>query len=210
MQEEEEEAKRDEFEVKYNFRYEEPDQEFIKQYPRTVAESIRKPDNRRKEARERRKRRKDEEKREREEEIRQIKAIQKAEAEKKLKKLRQMAADDDDIPFDIDDLKKDFDPNEHDRKMKYFEEEEAEPRPTTSDGKKKKSTLEFRYRKVEPCDYGLDTAEILNTDDRKLNAWVSIKKVTAYRPSNEDRRDQQIYEKKAKNVNKKKNIFGSM
>jgi hypothetical protein len=122
-----------------------------------------------------------------------------------------MAADEDDIPFDVDDLQKDFDPDEHDRMMKRFEnEEQSESKPTTSKEGKKKSTLEFRYRKVEPCDYGLDTSEILNTDDRKLNAWVSIKKITAYKPSSEDRKEQQIYQKKAKNVEKKKKLFASM
>lgn len=184
-----------------------------------MAESLRRPDNRRKEARERRNQRKEEEKKERDEEIRQIKAIQKAEMEKKLHKLKQMAGDDEDVPFDLEDLQKDFDPEEHDRKMKHFDDEEGqdeeieEPtKPTTSSESKKKSKseLEFRYRKVEPGNYGLSTEEILNLDDRQLNAWVSMKKVTAYRSRNQEHNEQEEYNRKAQNVEKKKKVFASM
>jgi protein KRI1 len=128
--------------------------------------------------------------------------------EKKLKKLREIA-EDEDVPFDLDDLKKDFDPEEHDRKMKHFkeeeEEEETEEKPTTSKG-----LLKFRYRQVEPNDFGLSTDEILNSEDKQLNAWVSMKKVTAYRGRDEDLADKHVYERKAQNTEKKKKLFESV
>ena len=51
----------EEFEVKYNFRFQEPDPEFIKRYPRTMADTIKKKDTSRKKKREDAKARKEEE-----------------------------------------------------------------------------------------------------------------------------------------------------
>ncbi|VDM94594.1 unnamed protein product [Onchocerca ochengi] len=118
VEKDEEELEREnEFERKYNFRYEEPNQDFIKHYPRVVKQSLRKKDERRKQRRDAYKERKKLEKQARKDEIKELKALKKKEIEEKLKKLKELAGDDD-LPLNIDDLEADFDPTTYDKRMK--------------------------------------------------------------------------------------------
>ncbi|KAL3994833.1 KRI1-like C-terminal family protein [Acanthocheilonema viteae] len=301
VEEDEEELEREnEFERKYNFRYEEPDQDFIKYYPRTIKQSLRKKDERRKQKRVEYKERKKLEKQARKDGIKELRALKKKEIEEKLKKLKKLAGDDS-LPLNVDDLEADFDPTAYDKRMKevfnsqYYEKtmEENEGKPVFSDTsdvstddsdydtfevdkeRKEKETgnvsnddgacdlekkpsrkkrkrnsrfleavlkkkplfnpeeksfeeyfneyyaleyediigdgliTKFKYRSVPANDFGITIDELLNADDRQLNAWASLKKATAYRSEAEELYDIKAYKKKALNVLKKKKIFST-
>ncbi|CAI5440627.1 unnamed protein product [Caenorhabditis angaria] len=318
-----------EYERKFNFRFEDPDQEFIKSYPRTVQESMRTENSQRKEKRNEKEERKKKEKEEKKKELRELQKMKKSEIEQKLEKLKKAAGCD--IPISLDELNADFDPKEFDRKMKeifneeYYgeieevKEDEMMEKPIFSDfeedsdyedydkmdvdeikkqsqeekeeedsedgetsekpqksgidvkkngkfdmvaaaqkamkkdsdenrRKKKKNVLKealakkkprfdpkektfeqyfneyyaldyediigdqitrFKYREVEPNDFGLTTDEILDADERQLNAWASLKKVTAYRSSQEEHFDKNAYKRKAADKAKKSRIFAT-
>lgn len=128
------EDKQTEFEHKYNFRFEEPDQEFIKRYPRTIENSVRRTDERRKVKRVEVRERKEKEKEEKFKEIEMLKALKKKEIDEKIEKLKIVTGDDALNINDID-LEGDFDPDEYDKKMQsifnnqYYQIDEGEEKP---------------------------------------------------------------------------------
>ncbi|EDW94259.1 protein KRI1 homolog [Drosophila yakuba] len=133
-EDEQELEKQAEFEHKYNFRFEEPDADFIKRYPRTIEQSLRRTDDKRKEKRKELKERKDQEKQQKMKELELIKEMKRKEIDEKIRKLKAVTGNDE-LGFRDDELEEDFDPAAHDRRMQelfddeYYNVDEGEEKP---------------------------------------------------------------------------------
>ncbi|XP_059204819.1 protein KRI1 homolog [Centropristis striata] len=129
--------RQDDFERSYNFRFEEPDGERLKTYPRNIATSVRSKDDRRKRKREEVKDRKDKEKEQKREQLKQLKNLKRNEIMEKLKRLQELTGNEQ-LAFSQADLEGEFDPGQHDQLMqKFFGDEyyggEEEEKPQFDD-----------------------------------------------------------------------------
>uniref|UniRef100_A0A3P8TCS3 Protein KRI1 homolog n=1 Tax=Amphiprion percula TaxID=161767 RepID=A0A3P8TCS3_AMPPE len=115
--------RQEDFERSYNFRFEEPDSQQVKTYPRNIATSVRSKDDRRKRKREEIKERKQKEKEQKQEQLKQLKNLKRNEIMEKLKMLQELTGNEQ-LAFSQADLDGDFDPKQHDQLMqKYFGDE---------------------------------------------------------------------------------------
>ena len=112
----EEVERQDEYERRYNFRFEEGDEAgAVAAYPREVEGSLRRKDSRRKEARQRAAERKVEAKARKTEEIKRLKAIKSKEIAERLEQIREISGTG--AALEGLGLGEEFDPEAHDRQM---------------------------------------------------------------------------------------------
>lgn len=130
--------KQEEFEHKYNFRFEEQDPEFIKRYPRTMENSIRRKSDKRKQKRQEIKERKKTEKEKKMQDLKKLQELKRTEIEEKLEKLKEITGNTT-LGFANQDIEGEFDPEQHDKRMQelfndeYYEGHEGEQKPEFPD-----------------------------------------------------------------------------
>ncbi|EEF47382.1 Trichohyalin, putative [Ricinus communis] len=135
FRDDEEIERQEKYEETYNFRHEESVGDRVMGHSRIVEGSVRKKENARKEQRKSKKERMEIAEMERKAELKHLKNLKKKEMNEKLSKVMQAAGvtDDNDFALDLDDLKKDFDPEEYDKMMKkafnedYYNADDLDP-----------------------------------------------------------------------------------
>ncbi|XP_054858874.1 protein KRI1 homolog [Eublepharis macularius] len=132
--------KQEDFERKYNFRFEEPQAHLLKSHPRVITTSVRQKDERRKEKRLEISERKRKAREHKQEELKQLKNLKRQEILQRLEKLREITGSEAN-PFQEGHLETDFDPAQHDQFMQelfgdeyYGINEEEKPQFEAEDG----------------------------------------------------------------------------
>lgn len=125
--------KQEDFEREYNFRFQEPDKNFIKSYPRRIKNSVRPEDNTRIERRKKVIERKKKEMEKKQEELKQIKKKKRKQIMDKIAELKEMTGN---SSLGILDLDEEFDAKKHDEMMQAMfsnYKEKGDEKPVFSD-----------------------------------------------------------------------------
>ena len=171
--------KQAEFEHKFNFRFEDPDKDFIKRYPRTIEDSMRRKDQSRKEKRDEIKDRKIREKEKKREELMQLKALKRKEIIDKIDQLRKITGNDT-LAFKDEDLEEDFDPDKYDERMtEIFDQFENAPFQAEDEERPVFSDLESDLEPENWDDYGAENEGIEDgNDEAEENDELQVKIVS--------------------------------
>uniref|UniRef100_A0A182RTZ2 Protein KRI1 homolog n=1 Tax=Anopheles funestus TaxID=62324 RepID=A0A182RTZ2_ANOFN len=169
-EDEEELEKQEDYERKYNFRFEEPDSDFIKQFPRVVEDSMRVERNKRKENRQAVKERKQKEKEQQKRELEELKALKLKEIREKIERLKEIAATEN-LAMNEEDLESEFDPDEHDRRMKdmfndeYYGIDEGDQKPEFPDLDEELGVENYDVERLDDDDEEDDAGPHCEDDD---------------------------------------------
>ncbi|GBC07159.1 hypothetical protein RclHR1_00730008 [Rhizophagus clarus] len=153
----------EQFESKYNFRFEEDGSTKVITYSRNLEGIMRRTDNKRKLKRKMRSDRKEEEKKRKVEELKRLKNLKKREIFEKLRKIKEITGNDT-VGFDDVDLEEDFDPDKYDKKMhkifddNYYTGEADNEKPEWSD------------------DIYIGDIVDSNSNDRNINSIINVVK----------------------------------
>ncbi|KAM5172936.1 protein KRI1 homolog [Mantella aurantiaca] len=210
--------KQEDFERKYNFRFEEPDSDLIKTFPRTIAQSVRRKDDRRKKKREEIKERKKKDKEKKEEELKQLKNLKRKELQDKLHKLRELTGDQN-LGVTEEDLLDDFDPEKHDKIMqKCFGDDyygvEEDQKPQFDDEEELDEEWNWdnwtgpegeEGAAEEECDEGQEDPQ-LHCDDPNFVMDADYDPQAAPAPSRKERKRQRL-EREKDSKKRKKSMF---
>ncbi|XP_063608041.1 protein KRI1 homolog [Penaeus indicus] len=213
-------ARMDDFDRQYRFRFEEPEQEFLKHYPRNIEDSVRAKKQKRKEAREAYEKRKKEEKEQKRQEIARLKSLKYQEIQDKIQKIKQ-ASGNEDIDLGNDELEEDFDPEAHDAKMAnmfgddyYNMEIEDDRKPVFSDDdddlkdydeyvdKYGKSVVGGGGDESDQCANGEEEQEEQDYDENF--DYENFNMDADYDPNEESKNNQQEVEESSSRVNRRR------
>ncbi|KAF8937952.1 KRRI-Interacting protein 1 [Dissophora ornata] len=174
----------EEFESKYNFRFEEAEGNSLTGYTRTIDDSVRNKDDKRKRQRTAAKERKKEEKTRQLEDLKRAKNVKKQEIFNKLKQIQEITGNKT-VGFDEIDLETDFNPEDYDQKMesmfsdKYYDGDENE-KPVFDD-----DIDTADYEAEDDNDNGSSSAEGGDGDDDEEQAETNVED-EAYPPEYDD------------------------